>query len=97
MQDDNFLLQRVLRDLQRTGENNVPYICDYIMDDIRAARAHLKDQGIPDDESENYYKLLVGYSAWMYRSRVSGAQKPNYVRELHGVLQNKNLAEGRKR
>jgi len=68
-----FDLQRVGVDLGDDG-----YLCQL----LQAAGANLTRQNIAEQNSADYWNLVVGTAAWMYRKRITGEAEPRYLRRL---------------
>jgi hypothetical protein len=78
--DEETMLRLLKADLQRQG--SIPGDEEYLAQLLRAAKANLTRQGLREDQSADYYQLVVSTAAWLYRKRANGEPEPLFLRRM---------------
>lgn len=78
--DEESMLILLRQDLQRTG--SLPGEDAYLVHLLRAARTSLARQGAREEDSADWYQIVVATAAWMYRKRITGEAEPQYLRRM---------------
>lgn len=77
---DGDLLTLLRQDLQRTvclpGEDT------YLTQLLQAAKASLERQGILEEDSADWYQVVISTAAWLYRKRINGEAEPQFLRRM---------------